>query len=62
MVKGSSDGEYVAVLVLRALNYVTFFLLQPKCDAPQDDLPWEMPFTVVCATSPIVFYSCWILQ
>ena len=30
---------------------------KPEYDAPREDLPWEMPFTVVCVTAPNV-YTC----
>ena len=30
---------------------------KPKCDVPRENLPWEMPFTVLCVTAPIVFFQ-----
>ena len=30
-----------------------------KCEAPRDNLPWEMAFTMVCVTTPYIFYICY---
>ena len=41
----------------KELPDISFYLgnlrnVWPKCEAPRDNLPWEMAFTTVCVTAP----------